>query len=98
MRASSLLRVLVEREGDEVAAALHERVWFRQADGTVHEGRGAVLAMFARSERDVRYNIVGETHDTVRVMLEVPDVPGAFSFELCGRAEGAVLVEVWVER
>lgn len=98
MKTSKLLRVLIEREGAEVAASLHEGVWFRQADGTVHEGREAVLAMFARSDREARYSVIDETHDTVRVALEVPGVPGAFSFELCGRAEGAVLVEVWVER
>ncbi len=98
MSVAALLRVLVEREGDEVAAVLHERVHFRQADGTVHRGRGAVLEMFSRSDNGARYSVAAAAFDTVRVLIEVPGVPGAFSFLLCGRVEEGALIEVWVER
>lgn len=97
MSVAALLRVLVEKNGDEVTAALHERVRFRQGDGTVHHGRGAVLEMFSRSDHEARYSIAAEAFDTVRVVITVPDVPGAFSFLLCGRVEDGVLIEVWVE-
>lgn len=97
MEVTTLLRVLVEGTGDEVAAVLHEEVRFRQGDGAVHRGRGAVLEMFARSERDVRYRVAATAFGTVRVALEVPGVPGAVSFLLCGRAEEGRLIEVWVE-
>jgi hypothetical protein len=92
-----LLRVLVEGEPADVAAALHEKVHFRQGDGTVHRGRAAVLAMFERSERAVRYAVTEAAHGTVRVTMSVPGVPTTFSFLLCGRSEGEQLVEVWVE-
>ncbi len=98
MDVAKLLSALVEREGDELIAALHDEVRFRQGDGTVHRGRSAVLAMFERSERKVRYRVVATSFDTVRVAMEVPGVPGAFSFLLCGRAEEGKLIEVWVER
>jgi hypothetical protein len=97
MDTTELLVTLVEREGDDVMAILHERVHFRQGDGTIHKGRDAVLALFQRSERDVRYTIVARAMGTVRVKLEVPDVPGSVSFLLCGRSEQQQLVEVWVE-
>lgn len=98
VNAATLLVALVERSGDEVAAVLHERVCFRQGDGTVHHGSDAVLAMFARSERDVRYTVVVSTSDAVHVTLEVPGLSERFSFLLCGRVEEARLIEVWVER
>lgn len=94
---TTLLRVLVEGTGEAVAGVLHEEVRFRQGDGTVHRGRAAVLTMFERSEHGTRHHVVGEAFDTVRVAVEVPGMPGAFSFLLCGRAEGRQLVEVWVE-
>ena len=50
MNAATLLIALVERSNEEVAAVLHERVRFRQGDGTEHHGSEAVLAMFARSK------------------------------------------------
>lgn len=92
-----LLRVLVEGDAGAVAGVLHEEVRFRQGDGTVHRGRAAVLAMFDRSEQGTRHRVVGDGHNTVRVAVEVPGVAGAFSFLLCGRADGDRLVEVWVE-
>jgi hypothetical protein len=98
MSVAGLLRVLVECEGDAVAAALHERVRFRQGDGTVVHGRAAVLEMFARSTADTRYSVAAAAFDTVRVVIEVPGVPGSFSFLLCGRAEEGTLIEVWVDR
>lgn len=94
---TTLLRVLVEGDAAAVAAVLDEEVRFRQGDGTVHRGRAAVLAMFERSEKSTRHRVVGAGHDTVRVAVEVPGLAGAFSFLLCGRAEGGCLVEVWVE-
>lgn len=93
----SLLRVLIEASAAEVAEVLHDNVHFRQGDGTVHRGRGAVLAMFAKSERGVRYEVVEEALGTVRVAMSVPGVPTRFTFLLCGRADGGKLVEVWVE-
>ncbi len=93
----ALLRVLVEGGAAEVAAALHDEVHFRQGDGTVHRGRAAVLAMFGRSERGVRYDVVETAHGTVRVAMSVPGVPGSISFLLCGRAADGRLIEVWVE-
>lgn len=93
----ALLRVLIEGGAAEVAAVLHDDVHFRQGDGTVHRGRAAVLAMFGRSERGVRYEVVETAHGTVRVAMSVPGVPGAIGFLLCGRAAGGQLVEVWVE-
>lgn len=98
MMVSELLRALVEREGDAVAAVLHDEVRFRQGDGSLHTGRAVVLAMFERSERDVRYRVLETAFDTVRVALEVPGVDGMFSFLLCGRAHEGRLIEVWVER
>jgi hypothetical protein len=97
MNAATLLIALVERSNEEVAAVLHERVRFRQGDGTEHHGSEAVLAMFARSERGVRYTVVDVAGDAVRVVIEVPGVSERFSFLLCGRVEEARLVEVWVE-
>ena len=97
MNAATLLIALVERSHDEVATLLHERVRFRQGDGTEHHGSEAVLAMFSRSERSVRYTVVASTDDAVRVALEVPGVAERFSFLLCGRVEEARLIEVWVE-
>jgi hypothetical protein len=92
-----LLRVLIEGGPAEVAAVLHEEVHFRQGDGTVHRGREAVLAMFGRSERGVRYEVTEAAHGTLRVVMSVPGVPTRFGFLLCGRADDERLVEVWVE-
>lgn len=92
-----LLRLLVEGEIEEIAAVLHDDVSFRQGDGSVHRGRGAVLAMFGRSDESVCYEVLETAHGTVRVAMSVPGVPGSISFLLCGRTSGGQLVEVWVE-
>jgi hypothetical protein len=97
MDTTELLVTLVERDGEDVTAVLHEHVQFRQGDGSVHKGRNAVLALFQRSEHDVRYTVVARSMGTVRVKLEVSGVPGSVSFLLCGRSEQQQLVEVWVE-
>lgn len=95
--SATLLRVLVEGDAAAVAAVLHEEVHFRQGDGAVHRGREAVLTMFGKSERGVRYAIVEEAFGTVRVAMSVPGVPTLFTFLLCGRSIDDRLVEVWVE-
>ena len=95
--SAKLLRVLVDGGPAAVAAVLHEDVHFRQGDGTVHRGREAVLSMFGKSERGVRYAVVEESFGTIRVAMSVPGVPTHFSFLLCGRAVDDRLVEVWVE-
>lgn len=97
MDLTSLLRVLIDGTRDEIAEALHEEVRFRQGDGTVHRGRGAVLEAFARSESGARYRVLEWNEVSVVVGIEVPGVPGLFAFVLCGRAVDERLVEVWVE-
>lgn len=97
MDLPALLRLLIDGTRDEITAALHEDVRFRQGDGTVHHGRGAVLETFARSETGVRYRVLEWNEVSIVVGIEVPGVSGLFGFVLCGTAVDERLVEVWVE-
>jgi hypothetical protein len=97
MKIDMLLCTLVHGTPDEIAAILDENVHFRQGDGTVHLGRAAVVALFARNETEVTHKVIDRAHNTVRVAMEVAGLPGSFSFLLCGRAVSGRLVEVWIE-
>ena len=94
---ATLLRVLVEGDVAEVAAALHAEVVFVQGDGTEHRGADVVLAMFAGGEDGVRYAVYSVEAAAVRVELTVSGMPGAVRFSLYGVSEAGQLVRVRVE-
>lgn len=94
---SRLLRLMVLGSEAERAGALHDAALLRQADGTVHQGRERILAVFSQRPDGSRYLILSTTETSVRVALELADVPGQIVFVLRGEVVAGRLIAVHVE-
>jgi hypothetical protein len=93
-----LLTVLVTGDSGERSQILHQSVLLRQGDGTVQEGRGHVLALFDGRSAESSYRILSTPSSTsIRVALEVANVPGYVAFTLHGEAVEGQLIAVHVE-
>lgn len=96
MFVARLLAVLVTGTQEQRAAVLHESILLRLADGTLCQGRGPVLASFARSSES-SYRLLDAGPDTLEVALDVAGVPGYLRFTLQGEAVDGRLIAVHVE-
>jgi hypothetical protein len=93
-----LLTILVMGDGGERSQVLHQSVLLRQGDGTVQEGREHVLSLFEGRSVETSYRILSSSSATsIRVALEVENVPGYLSFTLHGEAVAGQLIAIHVE-
>lgn len=94
MYVARLLAVLVTGTPQERASVMHEAILLRLADGSLRQGRAAVLASLDRSGN---YRLLDAGPDTLSVALEVDGVPGYLTFTLRGEAVDDRLIAVHVE-
>jgi hypothetical protein len=93
-----LLTILVMGDCGDRSQVLHRSVLLRQADGTVQEGRSHVLSLFEGRGGGSSYRILETASaSSIRVALEVADVPGYLAFTLHGEVLEGQLIAVHVE-